>query len=83
MEGSLNHPVFAGLAALAALLVTAHARAGAFDSIGAYHADPDALFFQDFSQDPDRYLPEGLDPSCEAPMFQILSLPDAIEVVKV
>lgn len=63
----------------ALLCAAAEARAGSFDSDGSYLRDPSAVAFQGFEAEPERYLPDGVDPSCSEPMFLQVAAEDALE----
>ncbi len=61
----------AAVALVATLIVGAPtmARAGDFDDLGRYQKSPAAIAFEGFG-DPSRYLPDGTQADCQAPMFK-------------
>jgi hypothetical protein len=70
-------------ALLAGLLVSmglpATARANDFDPKGEYLQDPKAVAFVGFESDPERYVPDNVDGSCQPPAFTLGQADDALE----
>jgi hypothetical protein len=66
-------------ALLAALSATAAARAGTIDPLGDLQLDPDAVVVDGYEKAPARFLPDGTDMKCQAPGFEVVTLPDAME----
>lgn len=68
-----------GSTLLASLCLGPTARAGTLDPLGDFHTDAEAVAYNGYEKAPVRYVPDGVDKKCQAPMFQLVTLPDAME----
>lgn len=66
-------------ALVAGLVASAGARGGEFDSRGEYLPDPEAVHYDGFDVEPQRYVPDDTEAQCKLPMFTRGDQPSALD----